>query len=313
MKLVVTDVTLVAHDIVRIRLANPTGEPCDRYGAGAHLRVEVPCADGGNIYRRYSLTGEGDPAPCYEIAVLRVAGGAGSNWMHRLAVGDEVEASIDNAFELLPAPDGHLLIAGGIGITPILSMARRLTKDGAPFELHYAASGIQRMAFRDEVTGMGPGCHLYAGEGRTLRDCLPDILARASERRRVYVCGPLSLIEDVIDIAVKAGWAREQVHHELFDGCLAQQGDSDFEVRLRQSALTIPVRAEQSLLDALLEAGVEPLHDCKRGECGMCLTPVIEGIPDHRDHYLSESERARNDSICVCISRAKSPLLVLDL
>lgn len=313
MDLVVTETARIADGVVRVRLSRADGADCAPYVPGAHLRIEVPVAGGEPVYRRYSLTGDGATAPYYEIAVLRCEGGVGSAWVHRLVPGGRVGALLDNAFPLQDAPGGHLLIAGGIGITPILSMARRLQREALPFELHYAGTHPDRMAFRDEVAQLGAACHLYDRSGGSLRDRLPYVLATPAPGRHVYVCGPASLIAAVVELAGRSGWPPEQVHFELFDGSLAQAGDAAFDVELRQSGQRITVKADQSLLGALLEVGVEPLYDCKRGECGMCLIPVLEGTPDHRDHYLSESGRARNDAICVCVSRASSPLLVLDL
>ncbi|WP_211165830.1 PDR/VanB family oxidoreductase [Azoarcus sp. TTM-91] len=313
MELKVIEVARIAEDVMRVRLARADGSACAAFIPGAHLRLEIPPPGGQGeaLYRRYSLTGDGEPAACYEIAVLRVEGGAGSGWIHQLVPGDRLRATVDNAFPLQPAAGGHLLIAGGIGITPMLGMARRLRREGRPFELHYGGSHPRRMAFRDEVAALGG--RLYHREAGSLRPALADILARPQPGRAVYVCGPAALIGAVVAQAARAGWPQGSVHFELFDGSLAQAGDTAFEVEVRSSGRRIPVRADQSLLGALLEAGVEPLHDCKRGECGMCLVGVLQGEPDHRDHYLSAVEAGRNDSLCVCVSRSRSALLVLDL
>lgn len=306
MKLIVNDTQIVAREVMRICLRPVDGGQTVFFEPGAHLKFRLP----SGMSRAYSLIGDGHPGLAYEIAVLRTEGGVGSAWMHSLARGDEVQAELGNAFALEPCDAGHVLIAGGIGITPILGMARRLSREGKPYALHYAGKNVERMAFREEVMALGGQCYDTANGG--LRPRLVGLLAGVAECD-VYVCGPASLIDAVVAYGKQAGWPEGRVHYELFEGSLSQVGDQPFEVELRQSGLTLHVASDENVMTAMMAAGIEPLYDCKRGECGMCLTPVLEGVPDHRDHYLSSAERARNDVMCVCVSRSRTPILVLDV
>ncbi|MGF6767985.1 ferredoxin-NADP reductase [Paraburkholderia sp. GAS199] len=310
MKLIVERNEVLADNVRLIALRAEDGALLPVFTPGAHLSFAIP---GTPLHREYSLTGSGEASHIYEVAVLARAGGVGSSWMHALQPGVPVDAELRNAFALEAAEGGHLLIAGGIGITPILSMARRLTRDGLPFALHYASKDPANSAFADEVAALGPHCTLHGGRPNALRAKLSDVLASPRAGARLYVCGPLAMINEVVEAARSAGWPDARVHVELFEGALAHPNDQPFDVELSLSGMTVHVDAGQTMLDALIAAGVEPLHDCKRGECGMCVTPVLEGEPDHRDRYLSKSERAANNAICVCVSRARSSVIVLEL
>lgn len=308
MKLIVEKNTPIAPAVRLITLRAQDGSQLPPYTPGAHLSFAI---QGTHLHREYSLTGDGYPGYTYEVAVLKR--GAGSMWMHALQAGECVEAQLRNAFALEPAEDGHLLIAGGIGITPILSMARRLARDGMRFSLHYASKAPASAAFGAEVAALGAHCHLHGGSPNALRARLAEVLASPRPAARLYVCGPQAMIAEVVRTAQASGWPAGRVHVELFEGALAASGDQPFDAELSLSGVTVHVEAGQSLLDALIAAGVEPLYDCKRGECGMCVTPVLAGEPDHRDKYLSAGERAANQSICVCVSRARSSHITLGL
>lgn len=131
--------------------------------------------------------------------------------------------------------------------------------------------------------------------------------------RHLHVCGPRGLVQAVVDTARAQGWADDHVHFELFAGALAQAGDAAFEVRTLRSGHVLTVPPGQSLLDVLIAAGLDPLYDCRQGDCGVCAVDVVEGVPDHRDHNLSPREKADGRTICTCVSRARTPQLVLDL
>ncbi|MFT4066360.1 PDR/VanB family oxidoreductase [Paraburkholderia sp.] len=310
MKLIVEKNHALADGVRLIALRAEDGTLLPAFTPGAHLSFAIP---GTPLHREYSLTGDGDASATYEVAVLAREHGLGSSWMHALRPGDVVEAELRNAFALEAAEGGHLLIAGGIGITPILSMARRLTRDGLPFSLHYASRNAANAPFAGELAALGPHCTLHGGRPNSLRTKLGSVLADPHAGARLYVCGPRAMITAVVEAARSAGWAAERIHAELFEGTLAQPEDKPFDIELSLSGMTVHVEAGQTMLDALTAAGVEPLHDCKRGECGMCVTPVLAGEPDHRDRYLSAGERAANKSICVCVSRARSDVIVLEI
>ncbi|AZG08807.1 oxidoreductase [Pigmentiphaga sp. H8] len=315
MKLLIQEVRTLTSEIRRFVLALPDAGPLPRYAPGAHIRVQVALPDGRIDLREYSLLGDGSDERRYEIAVLRCADGrGGSAWMHARQAGDILDVLPPaNHFALAGEAREHLLIAGGIGITPILSMARGLRRSGAAFELHYAARTAGHMALREEARATGASVHLYYDDAEPLRDALPGLLAQHRPGRHLYVCGPRALIAGVVSGAAASGWPASHVHYELFAGALSLGDDQPFDLVARASGTTVRVEAGQTMLDALLAAGIEPLYDCRRGECGMCVTSVAEGEPDHRDHYLSARERAAGDVVCVCVSRARTPVLVLDI
>ena len=315
MKLSVTRAEPAAQDIRRIELHHADGGPLPAFAPGAHLKFKLMLPGGHATVREYSLVSAPEERERYEIAVLREpAGSGGSAAMHALAVGDTLDAEgLANEFPLAEGAREHLLIAGGIGITPILCMARALAARGEPMQLHYAARSAQRMANREEAAAL-PGATLYCDEGDPSRGMpLDAILANPGEARHLYVCGPRGLIAGVLERAAAHGWPADRVHYESFNGAVALSNDRPIRLELRASGRTLEVAANQSILDALIEAGVDPLHDCRRGECGMCMTAVLEGTPDHRDHALSARERAEGKVICTCVSRSLTPELVLDL
>ncbi|HYM02143.1 MAG TPA: PDR/VanB family oxidoreductase, partial [Stellaceae bacterium] len=254
----------------------------------------------------------------YEIAVLREAqGSGGSLFMHdRVKIGDRLCASAPkNDFPLVPTATEHLLVAGGIGITPVLSMVRTLKREGKRFMLHYCARSPDMMAYRREVSALAGDYaqfHFDGGDPKRGLD-LAALLARPVAGRHVYVCGPKAMNETAIALAAKAGWPADRVHFEFFAAAAAAAGDQPIDVVLKRSGRTLAVAAGQTILEALVAAGDDPLFDCRRGECGVCVTAVLEGEPLHRDYYLTDAEKAAGKSMCICISRAKTPRLVLDL
>ncbi|WP_418127849.1 PDR/VanB family oxidoreductase [Variovorax sp. KK3] len=315
MKLIVTRAEPAAEGIRRIELRSGDGAALPAFTPGAHLKFKLVLPNGQASVREYSLVSTPDERDRYEIAVLREpAGTGGSAAMHALAVGDVLEADGPfNEFALAEQAREHLLIAGGIGITPILCMARALASRGAAMQLHYAARAPECMAYRDEAAAL-PGATLYFDQGDPARGMpLDAVLADPGEARHLYVCGPRGLIAGVLERAEALGWPAERLHYESFKGAVALANDRPIRLVLRGSGRTLDVKADQSILDALIAAGLDPLYDCRRGECGMCMTPVLEGLPDHRDHALSAAERADGKVICTCVSRALTPELVLDL
>lgn len=301
-----------AESVRAFELELSDGQTLPPFVAGAHLEVTFPLATGPAV-RRYSLSGDPANRSRYRIAVLREPNGrGGSAFMHeRVGEGDMLDVSQPrNEFQLDETTEHTVLIAGGIGITPIISMAYRLNSIGASFELHYAARTRERLAFIDELEQLC-GSHLWISvnsEGRRLD--LPAVLGDSAPGRHAYVCGPRRLIEGVRSTASKAGWAEANVHFESF-GAHAESTDRPVHVELRQSGMSLDVPVGTSILEAMLEAGVFASYECERGECGMCSTTVVEGEPDHRDHCLTGEQQ--RSLMCTCVSWAKSDSLVLDL
>ncbi|NWC93071.1 MULTISPECIES: PDR/VanB family oxidoreductase [unclassified Pseudomonas] len=304
----------VEHLTPRIRrlvLVAGNATPLPTFTAGAHLALQVP--GDRNQRRAYSLVNV-PGADHYEIAVqLEEGGTGGSRWVHSLQVGDELQAQAPrNDFALCENPAHVLLIAAGIGITPMLGMARSLQAAGTPFTLHYAGREAAHMAYLPQVLEY-PDSHCWISQGDPAkRFPAADLLATPEPGLHLYICGPAAMLNSVLSIARGLGWAEDHLHYELFSGTLEVAGDQGFDVLLRASGINLRVAADQSVLDAMLQAGLDPMFDCRRGDCGVCVAQVIEGQPDHRDICLSARDRA-GGSFCTCVSRAGSSLLVLDL
>lgn len=233
--------------------------------------------------------------------------------MHGLAVGQEVAATEPkNDFPLMGGDAPVLLLAGGIGITPMISMATELQAQGRDFTLHYTARTAARMGFGDAlVDAFGDRVSLHFDDMVAID--LAAVMAAQAPGAQVYLCGPRGMIEAARGAAVDAGIAENAIHIELFTTLEAQDGDTAFEVEISDTGQVVTVAADQSIIEALEAAGVDVMYDCQRGDCGICQCDVISGTPDHRDFVLSDSEKAAGDVMQICVSRAKSDRLVLDI
>jgi vanillate O-demethylase ferredoxin subunit len=304
-------------EICGFELRSLDGAALPAFTAGAHIDVHIP----GGLVRQYSLCNTPLDRSCYVIGVLREpASRGGSVAMHeRVSEGDCLEVSpARNLFPLSPDARRHLLFAGGIGLTPLLSMAEQLLADGAEFELHVSARTRSRLPFAERLLAPDMArhvrMHLDDGDADQQLD-LDAVLKEADPRSHLYVCGPKGYIDWVLGAAIQAGWAAERLHKEHFsNGAAAQAKDAvAFEVLLARSGKVVSVAADCSIVGALADAGVEVPVSCGEGICGTCLTRVIDGTPDHRDLFLGPEEQARNDQMTPCCSRSKSARLVLDL
>lgn len=310
-------VVLATEDLTprirRLRLAHADGAPLPSYEPGAHLELHVPALGSrAALHRAYSLV-RARAADAYEIAVqIEPEGSGGSRWVHSLAVGDRVSAGLPrNDFPLAQAAGSSLLLAAGIGVTPILCMALALQERGASFEMHFAARTPEMAAYLDEIRALGGQCWFDGGDPAKGLP-LAATIGAPSQERHLYVCGPAGFIQAVRDTARAQGWSEDHIHFELFSGALAESGDKAFSVELRTSGVTLQVPPGRTVLEVMEEAGLDPMFDCRRGDCGVCTVQVLEGTPDHRDICLSDRERA-SGSFCTCVSRAQSASLVLDL
>ncbi|WP_342130998.1 PDR/VanB family oxidoreductase [Hydrogenophaga sp. OTU3427] len=309
--------------ICALTLRATDGAALPGFSAGAHVRVSVTLPDGTTDWRHYSLidlgTGAGaTEAPArYTIAVRREdEGRGGSRYMHTLREGDTLSIEPPrNDFPLAGVPAGRaVLVAGGIGVTPLTGMAAACRAQGRPVRLVYAGRSRELMAFLPELQallGDDLVVHADAEQGAPLD--AGALLDACGADDTLHVCGPRVMLDAVLAAAQARGWAPERVRFELFAAPAAQAGDQPFEVVLAQSGQTLTVPADQTLLDCLVAHGCDPLFDCQRGECGVCAVPVIEGEVDHRDHVLSASEKAAGRVMQICVSRAKGARLVLDL
>lgn len=303
-----------AEGICSFELADPHGAALPAFSAGAHIDVHIP----GGFTRQYSLCNHPAERHRYVIAVLHDAQSrGGSRAMHeRVEEGSTLEISAPrNHFPLDPGAPRHLLLAGGIGITPMLCMAETLASEGEPFAMHYCARSRGCAAFVEHL-GCAPyadrvQCH-FDDEDPGQRLDIAALLAAADTDAHMYVCGPKGFMDAVLKTARRLGWAEERLHHEFFAASVDTTGGA-FEVKLASSGRTVVVPAEQTVAEALANAGVDVPISCGQGICGTCLVRVLEGEPDHRDLYLSPEEQARNDQFTPCCSRARSRTLVLDL
>lgn len=302
----VRSLTLESPDVLAVELVGPE---LPDWTPGAHLDVVV----GDGTVRQFSLCGE-PGASSLTIAVRHEpAGRGGSAWVHTtLRPGHEVTVrGVKNHFALEPeAP--VVLIAGGVGITPLLPMAGALAGSDRAWHLHYVGRDAVHMPFLDRVRGFGPHAtvHETAASGRPDIDVL---LADISGETLVYVCGPESLITGVRSVLESRGW-EDRLRAEYFaapDVEAAEPGT--FTLRLEQSGLELVVPADKSALDVVTEAGIDLLSDCEEGICGSCWTKVLSGEVDHRDHVLTSAEKADNDCMMMCVSRALGSRLVVDL
>jgi vanillate O-demethylase ferredoxin subunit len=269
------------------------------------------------MIRSYSLVNNQSERHRYVIAVNKDASSrGGSSFVHdTFKAGDIVSASAPrNNFALREDAEYSLLIAGGIGITPLMSMIRRLETLGRPWKLTYAARTRRAAAFLGELEAIRPNADLHRHfddeHGGQPLD-LAGIVASAQANAHLYCCGPVPMLEAFEKAA--AGRPSGHVHVEYFQAAQAPAVDGGFEIRLARSNRTIAVEPGKTILDAVLDAGIMANYSCSEGVCGTCETRVIEGIPDHRDLFLSPEEKAANNTIMICCSGSKSGTLVLDL
>ena len=319
-ELVIRDAREASPLIRELVLESPDASALPLFTAGSHVQVQIPELDDHRCYSLIVTDADYDWSATptqYRLGIrLEEQSQGGSAYMHRLKVGDtlQVKGPI-NDFPLHPgsANDKELvLIAGGIGITPIASMAHRLKQQQRPFKLHYSARTAEQLAFADELEALiGDQLVRYTNDQNNFD--LNVLFDQLDDDQHIYVCGPQGMIDAVIDLAKERGWPRDQVHFELFITAAPLEGDQPFEVELRQSGLTFTIPADKTIVDVLEEAGEDPMYDCQRGECGVCTVDVLEGIPDHRDYFLTDKEKESGKVIQICISRSKSPKLVLDM
>ncbi|MGV9891346.1 PDR/VanB family oxidoreductase [Streptomyces sp. NPDC003395] len=305
--LLVRRMTWEAEGVLSVDLVDPAGKPLPGWAPGAHLDLHV-----GGFVRQYSLCGDPEETGVYRIAVLdEPASRGGSRHVHtRLRPGARVRvAGPRNHFVLEPAAS-YVFVAGGIGITPILAMARRADRDGIPFRLVHGGRSRASMAFGGELAALTGGEVTLVPQDEQGHIDLDAALAGLPADALVYVCGPEPLLT-----AVQERCPREQLRLERFAAPVVERtGDGTaFEVECRRSGLTVTVDADTSVLDAVEAAGVSVPSSCRDGICGTCETRVLAGTPEHRDFLLSETEHSANATMMICVSRCASDRLVLDL
>jgi vanillate monooxygenase ferredoxin subunit len=305
-----------AEGICSFELTAVDGAPLPAFSAGSHVDVQLP----GGLTRQYSLCNDAAETHRYLIAVLRdPASRGGSSAMHdHVHEGDVLQISAPrNHFPLAHGARRHLLLAGGIGVTPILCMAERLSRTGATFEMHYCSRSPARTAFQERIvaSAFADRVRFHFDDGELAQKIdLAALLGSPRDGEHVYVCGPQGFMDAVLSTARAAGWPEAQLHYEFFGAQVAPSGaETGFEVQLASSGRIVVVPADRTVVQALAEAGVVVPTSCEQGVCGTCLTRVLAGECDHKDLYLTPEEQDAQDQFLPCCSRAKSPRLVLDL
>jgi len=251
----------------------------------------------------------------YRIAVrLEETGKGGSQFMHGLASGDSLHVSEPrNDFHLVSDSECSVLLAGGIGVTPLMSMAAQLKAQGADYDLHYAVRSRDAAAFAGELQRChGDRMFLHVDETLTAIN-IEALLADASPDAHIYVCGPKGMIDATTRAAKVRGFHPDYVHHELFTSDALRKEDQSFDVELQRSNCSFTVPPDRTILQVLRAQGLDLLFDCERGDCGLCRVAVLEGTPDHRDVVLSDAEREASNVMQICVSRSHGARLVLDL
>ncbi len=303
---------LTAEGIAAFELAPVSGQ-LPSFQPGAHVDVHLP----NGLVRQYSLTNGPGLTSVYRLGVkLEPDSRGGSRYMHEsVQQGDALQLSEPhNNFPLRRDAARTVLVAGGIGVTPLLAMAQTLERQGLGWELHYFAQSDDHIAFPEVLESLSAGLvkHLGLSPEQTA-DELGKITGAYEATNHLYVCGPGPMIEAARAIAADAGWPEDAVHFEYFKNESDRRDASSFEVHLAQRGQTLVVGEGMSLLESLRDAGVDMPSSCEQGVCGTCMATVLEGELDHQDVFFNDSERAAGNRVLTCVSRAKSRRIVLDL
>lgn len=315
LELVISGVRQLTPHIRAFELRDPDFKILPKVEAGSHLQVPVRLADGTTAIRHYSICSNPIRRDIYEIAVYRDdSGRGGSVSAHELFnIGLRLRCELpQNHFRLHADERPAVLIAGGIGITPIKAMAQTLKYRGSAMHVHYAGRNAREMAFRDRlVREFCQDITLYRSDKAERMD-IERILADAPDATVFYICGPSRLIDAVAKTANALSISPERIRFERFAMTVDLKA-RPIEVELRQSGIQLKVPAEKSILDAMLEAGVDAPFGCRTGNCKSCAVKVLAGQPDHRDAALTTTEREDERLMCPCVSRATSNRLVIDI
>jgi len=315
LELLVERIEVAADGVVLVRFVDPSGALLPPWEPGAHLEIVLP----SSLIRHYSLCGDPADAHSYTVAVLRVATGQGGSMeIHDSGLTGQLLTvrGPRNHFRLVDAP-AYLLLAGGIGVTPLAAMVRHLSARGADWQLVYGGRHRAAMVFRDELAAFGADRVRIVTEDE---EGFPDFAAIISATRAgtaIYCCGPEAMIRHVEDV-----WAPNSavtsLHIERFapSGRVAETDsslDQAFEIELKRHGVVVTVPADRSALDVVREVVINHPYSCHEGECGSCEVTVLDGLVDHRDEVLSDEEREANDCMMLCVSRALCDRLVIDL
>lgn len=317
LNLIVKNVTHETPDVVILDLVEETGAALPLYQPGAHIELTLP----SGLRRQYSLCQLATTGLSYRIAVLKDPHSrGGSKELHGMKIGDRIQSGRPQNHFLLKNPRKPvLLLAAGIGVTPLIPMAQMLQQFGTDFSFVYAAKSPRKAAFYSQLnqSSFSHRLQFHFSEQTGHRLNITAILNAQPDKRAIYVCGPVSFIEEVMSQARKLGWPEESLHREYFQGQRSIEMDNApreaFQVKVASTGQIVDVDPGLSITQALEMNGVDIPISCEEGWCGTCMTRVIEGVPDHRDTFLSNDERNQSRLIMPCCSRSRSDLLVLDI
>ncbi|MGQ3056512.1 MAG: PDR/VanB family oxidoreductase [Nevskia sp.] len=304
-----------ARDALLIELRDPAGDPLPPFTAGAHVELEIE----PRLRRSYSLCN--DPLErdryCLGVGLARDSRGGSRRIHDSYRVGQLVRVSQPrNHFPLSAADGERLFIAGGIGITPIMAMIHQSQREGRPWKLHYCVRNRVRAAFYETLQALAPGrVHFHFDDEQQGRLFDADAaLSQAPANAGIYTCGPEPLMKAVEAAGSRSGRAADDLHFEWFSAAAVDSAaDKAFRVLLARTGIELQVPADRSLLDVLEENGCGVPYACREGTCGTCRTEVLAGDCEHRDTVLSAAEKADNRAIMVCVSRARSERIEIDL
>lgn len=311
--LVITRIESLARGIKSFRLERPEGGALPGFSAGAHIVVSF--GTGTKTHRNsYTLTGEPDESEAYTICVMeQSAGRGGSAYLHaRMRVGDRVTVRVPmNYFALSKTTRKHVLIAGGIGITPFVTMARKLSAAAEAFELHYGFRGASNAAFASHLSDNYPDHVRLYDSAAAERMPIGQILARQPLGTNIYVCGPVRLVAQVLATATSLGWPKSAIHFEKFQ----RPTGASFTFSVQNLARQITVHADQTMLEAMEDAELAVPSLCRIGACGRCKVSVrsCDGQIEHNDHVLEIEERLANGAVIPCVSRFSGRELVIEV
>ena len=305
--------TQEAEGVISLELVDPNGNELPAFTAGSHIDFHLPKT--GNI-RQYSLWNAPSETHRYCLGVLRdPQSRGGSLEIHgAVKVGDLIKISHPrNHFHLQETPANNILLAGGIGVTPLLSMAQHLQALGQTFELHYCTRSEGRTAFFDYIKNSifsdKVRFHFDNAGDEQLLD-IPSLVSSQPAGTNLYVCGPQGVMDAVINAS--SNWDPSAIHREYFTVEESHENDNSFKVIINSSGQTIDIPEELSITEVLKQHCINIPVSCEQGVCGTCMTQVVEGEIEHHDYYLTDPEREAGDVIIACCSRAKGTL-VLDL
>jgi len=312
LKLRVASKAPLTDQIVSLKLESVSGEPLPEVAAGAHINLHL----GTGLSRQYSICNPGTSTQYYELAVLiETESRGGSKAVAALEFDDVIEADEPQNHFGLKTASNHRLFAAGIGITPMLAMARELNARGSQFDLLYRARSPERAAFYSQLQqcDFSEACRFSFSSDGGLD--LASELANPQADEQLYVCGPQRFIDALLEAAKETGWRTDQINREYFNATVleVEEGDQPFTVKLKSTGDEYLVPVDQTIAEVLENAGVFVPLSCESGVCGTCLVDVVSGEPDHRDLYQSEEEQASNRQMTVCCSRSKTPVIEIDL